>query len=167
MKHLIHVRQGLAATTVVTLLAGAIVPMVNQAKRNLSVPTGFGESLPPTPAGEPLVNPLRIGSEKSLFRSGGSGYASPAPVHASGHSPRTARAAVPAAPPAPRLTDLAADLQVSGILNEGSEAVITNKKSGETVYVRAGQRIGELVVTDVNASGIRLSYEGQTLNLAL
>lgn len=76
----------------------------------------------------------------------------------------------PVIPPVhvPTLAEMASDLQLTGIVNTGEpQALIKNTKTDETLYLSAGQRIGEIVVTSVTDSHVTLSFNGQTMELSL
>ena len=79
-------------------------------------------------------------------------------------------AARPAAPVVrkPTLAELAADFALVGVLDDGRlQAAILRKSTQQTVYVTAGQKIGDVAVDAVQTNRVTLSYGGQTMELSL
>ena len=78
-----------------------------------------------------------------------------------------ARPAVPAVHK-PTLAELAADFALVGVLEDGGlQAAIMRKSTQQTVYVTAGQKIGDVAVDAVQPNRVTLSYGGQTMELSL
>lgn len=64
--------------------------------------------------------------------------------------------------------DLIKDINLVGIIaGENPQAVIEDKKSARTYYVSKGQRIGEMLVDDIQEGKIIISYRGQRYELYL
>jgi hypothetical protein len=101
-------------------------------------------------------------SRKALF-SGGGVAMSPRPAVS-----RAVRRAAALAAPAPlTLSQIAEDWQLVGVLNDGAEAAVSNKKTQETLYVKVGEKIGDLTLTAIHSSNITVSYQSQTMDLSL
>jgi len=81
--------------------------------------------------------------------------------------------AVVAAPPPPvvhkpTLAELAADLTLVGIVNNGGlQAAIMSNRTKEVSYLSVGQKIGDITVAGIEGNRVQLSYEGETLALSL
>ena len=73
----------------------------------------------------------------------------------------------PPPPPKPTLAELASDLTLVGVLNNGDQAAIMSKKSKETLYLSVGQQIAGITVSAIDSSKVTLSYDGQTMDLSL
>jgi hypothetical protein len=74
-------------------------------------------------------------------------------------------------PPAPvhkvTLAELAADLTLVGIVNNGGQAAIMSNKTKEVSYVSVGQQIGQITVAAIEGNQVKLTYEGETMALSL
>ena len=81
--------------------------------------------------------------------------------------PVIVKAVKPAPPPKPTLTELAADLMLVGVLNNGEQAAIQSKKSKETLYLSVGQQIAGITISAIEGNTVKLSYDGQTMDLSL
>jgi hypothetical protein len=75
---------------------------------------------------------------------------------------------VPPPPPKPTLAETAAEWLLVGIANTGDvQAILSNKKTKETIYVQAGQHVGDMTVQTIDDAGVTLARDGETTQLKL
>lgn len=68
----------------------------------------------------------------------------------------------------PTLAELAADLALVGIVdNGGPQAAIMSKKTKDVSYVSVGGKIGDITVAAIDGNRVKLAYEGETMELSL
>ncbi len=66
------------------------------------------------------------------------------------------------------LAELAADLTLVGIVNDGGpQAAIMSNKTKEVSYVAVGGRIGPITVAAIEGNQVKLTYEGEAMSLSL
>lgn len=75
------------------------------------------------------------------------------------------------APPAAvrtSLSELAAGLNLSGILLEKEpQAIIEDKKSGKTYFLKKGEYLNNIKIDEIKRGKVRLRYESETMELEL
>jgi hypothetical protein len=92
--------------------------------------------------------------------------AAPAPVARKPAPPPVPSAPPP--PPKPTLSETAAEWSLVGIANtEGLQAILSNKKTKETVYATVGQQLGDMTVKAIEDASVTLSRDGETTQLKM